>query len=399
MEISPSPPLAPALFDFPPGRLWLSHCKDGPLPRASADAMAAILQTELRPWDLRWNEDFLDVLNALRESAAALLDVEAQDISLVTSTSSGLEAIALGFPWQVDDEVLIPMDEFPSNRLPWLALAQRGVRCREVELWPGQPAALPDGEIQPEQRLLDAIGPQTRLIAVSWIRYQDGVRLDLARLGRACQARGVHLVVDGIQGAGSMVPSLDGVSAFATGGHKGLLGLQGQGVLWTDRAFRQRLIPLGTWLAAPNTFSQSGQQAIDEDHWSTDGRRLEAGSPSIVGCCALNASLRLLLSVGGAARIEQHIRVLQRRLLSQLQAMPGWMAESKRLTALLDAQRLGPILSFYRAPEVLDALLSRGEAQSISASMRHSFLRIAFHGWHTAADADRTAQWLGSTAA
>lgn len=402
MDVQPSSPLAPELFDFQPGRLWLSHCKDGPVPRASADAIATIMQTELRPWDLRWNEDFLDVQAQLRESAAALFGVEAQDISLVTSTSTGLEAIAFGFPWHAGDEVLIPADEFPSNRLPWLALAQRGVHCREIALWPGQTdasPALPDSGMEPEQRLLDAIGPHTRLIAVSWIRYQDGVRLDLAKLGRACQARGVHLVVDGIQGTGTMTPLLDGVSAFATGGHKGLLGLQGQGLLWTDRAFRQTLIPLGTWLSAPAAFSQTGEPTIDADLWSTDGRRLEAGSPSIIGCCVLHASIRLLLSVGGTAQIEPHVQGLQRRLLAHLHDMPGWTSEARRLTELLDAGRLGSTLAFRRSHEVLDSLLSHGEAQGISASTRHGFLRIAFHGWHTAADADRTAQWLGTAAA
>ena len=40
-------------FDMPPEVLWLSHCKDGPLPRISADAVRELLETELRPWDLR----------------------------------------------------------------------------------------------------------------------------------------------------------------------------------------------------------------------------------------------------------------------------------------------------------------------------------------------------------
>lgn len=387
------------LFDFPADVLWLSHCKDGPLPLASMNAMQAILQTELRPWDLRWEQDFLDVLASLRSAGADLLGVDARDISITTCTSTGLESVALGFPWKAGDEVLIPFGEFPSNRLPWLALQGRGVTCREVELWEGQsaqPSASPDAGITPERALLDAISPRTRIVAVSWVRYQDGVRLDLETLGRGCRERGVHLVVDGIQGAGTMVASFEGVSAFATGGHKGLLGLQGQGLLWMDNAFRQQLTPTGTWLSAPQAFSQSGIQDAAATPWASDGRRLEAGSPSIVSCMALATSIRLLLDHGGAPAMQGHIASLQQALLAKLASHPAWEVEARRLDALLRLGRLGSTLSFAVAEEQSAHLLRTGAAQGIHASSREGYLRIALHGWHTLADVERCHVWLAS---
>ncbi len=392
-----SPLVAPELFDMPPDVLWLSHCKDGPLPRASAETVRALLDTELRPWDLRWNEDFLDVQRSLRAISATLLGVDAQDMSLVTCTSTGLEVVALGYPWQHGDEVLIPAGEFPSNRLPWLSLARRGVTCTEVALWEGQSAQhprTPDAGIEPEQRLLDAITPRTRIMAVSWVRYQDGIRLDLNRLGRGCRERGVHLVVDGIQGAGTVASSFDGVSAFSTGGHKGLLGLQGQGLLWTDHAFRQQLIPLGTWLSAPDDFSQGGSQTQSNELWATDGRRLEAGSPSILSCAALASSIRLLVQSGGAATIQAHIAQLQRSLLATLATDAAWSAEAGRLGDLLAADKVGSILSFALSSETSARLLKAAETQGISASTREGYLRIAFHGWHGSSDVERCATWL-----
>jgi len=393
-----TPPVSRGLFDFSHDVLWLSHCKDGPLPRASANAISTLLDTELRPWDLRWNEDFLDIQRKLREVGATLLGAEAKDISLVTCTSAGLEAVALGFPWEPGDEVLIPVGEFPSNRLPWLALASRGIRCTEVELWPGQsanPAVSPHAGIEPEQRLLEAITPRTRLVSVSWVRFQDGIRLDLEKLGRGCRARGVHLVVDGIQGAGTIVPSLGGVSAFATGGHKGLLGTQGQGLLWTESTFRQLLIPLGTWLSAPADFSQASTQAATDALWADDGRRLEAGSPSILACAALATSIQLLVDSGGDA-IQRHVVDLQRRLLAKLARFPWWAAEAERLSRLVDAGRVGPTLSFRIPGDLGERLLSQGAAQGISASTREGYLRIALHGWHAIEDVARCAEWLGS---
>lgn len=382
---------------MPPDVLWLSHCKDGPVPLASADAVRALLDTELRPWDLRWKEDFLDVQRSLRDIGATLFGVDAQDMSLVTCTSTGLEVVALGYPWQDGDEVIIPAGEFPSNRLPWLSLTRRGVSCTEVDLWDMQSVRAPDAGIEPEQRLLDAITPRTRVMAVSWVRYQDGIRLDLDRLGRGCRERGVHLVVDGIQGAGTVAASFESISAFATGGHKGLLGLQGQGLLWTDHAFRQQLMPLGTWLSAPDDFSQSGTQKQGDEPWATDGRRLEAGSPSILSCAALASSIRLLVKSGGAAAIQSHIIELQRRLLDALATDAAWAAEAGRLAELVRVGKVGSILSFALPGELSARLLQAAETQGISTSSREGYLRVAFHGWHGSGDVERCAAWLLSS--
>ena len=385
------------LFDFPPDTLWLSHCKDGPIPRASAQRLTTLLATELQPWTLRWQEDFLDIQASLRHAGASFLGVDAHDISLTTCTTTGLEAISLGYPWEEGDEVLIPVGEFPSNRLPWLALARRGVRCTEVPLWSGHrgdATAPPASDIEPEQRLLDAITPRTRMIAASWVRYQDGIRLDLAKLGRGCRERGVHLVVDGIQGAGTMVPSFEGVSAFATGGHKGLLGLQGQGLLWTDPAFRQRLIPVGTWLSASDAFSQHGRHDRDNEFWVDDGRRLEAGSPSILSCAVLARSIQLLIDHGGAPAIQAHVTGLQQALLARLATSEAWASEARRVGDLVRAGRVGSTLSLVPRPDRVDRLLKLAEANRIYVSLREGYLRIAFHGWHAEEDVERCAAWL-----
>ncbi|HET6553394.1 MAG TPA: aminotransferase class V-fold PLP-dependent enzyme [Dyella sp.] len=397
-----APLIDPALFDMPPGLLWLSHCKDGPITRAAADRVQSLLATELRPWELRWQEDFLDVQQRLRSQGAALLGVAVDDISLASCTSTGLETVAMGFPWAADDEVVIPAGEFPSNRLPWLALARRGVHCKEVPLWEGQlatPRQPPRAGIAPERRLLDAITSRTRVMAVSWVRFQDGLRLDLETLGHGCRERGVHLVVDGIQGAGTMMPVLDHASAFATGGHKGLLGMQGQGLLWTDAGFRKQLMPLGTWLSAPAAFSQSGRQDEHADHWASDGRYLEAGSPSIVSCAALAESIGTLLAAGGPPGLQAHIARLQRMLLEILAPRDGWRDEAARLLALLDAERLGPTLCFDLPAGQAHALLETARSLGIDTSTREGFLRTAWHGWHGSDDVKCCAAWLtGQTA-
>lgn len=379
------------------------HCSEGPVPRASLEAVQAFLPKESRPWKLRWAEDFLGIPEATKREAAKLIGVSAEDISLTATTSSGLQVIAQGFPWKMGDEVLAPLGEFPSNVWPWKALAPRGVSFREVPLWEGHKSGAEAWNSSPPQqgadvetRLLDAITDRTRILALSWVRFQDGLKLDLPWLGSACEERGVYLVVDGIQGVGTHKPDLTGVSAFASGGHKGLLAPQGLGFLWTDAKARALLAPMGTWLSVEDGTDFTRPSTDFHRGWLEDGRRLEPGSPSLMACVALNASMACLNGAGEGA-IEAHVHSLQEALLKALSNSPAWGAEAARLNGLWEEDRLGPVLSFHHqshGPKFLNDVLQKGFAQGIYASVREGYLRVAFHGWHAQTDVDRVAAWL-----
>ncbi|HEY3399516.1 MAG TPA: aminotransferase class V-fold PLP-dependent enzyme [Geothrix sp.] len=395
-----APPLNPALFHLDREHLWVMHCSEGPVPRATMRVVRAFMLKELRPWEVRWEEDFQGIPAALRAEAAALLGGRPEDISLSPSTSTGLLAVAQGFPWHPGDEVLAPLGEFPSNAWPWLALKARGVAFREVPLWDGHKAGAeawsslpPRVEADPEGRLIAALGPRTRILALSWVRFQDGLRLDLQRLGRACRDRGIHLVVDGIQAVGTVPLDLEGLSAFATGGHKGLLAPQGMGFLWTEDSFRQSLSPSGTWLAVEEATDFSRPSTDFQRAWLKDGRALEPGGPNLLQASTLLESLRLINGAGVPA-IRTHSTMLQAGLLDLLG--PSWASERARLGALLEAGRLGSFLSFHHGGGArrLEAILKEGYRQGIFASVREGYLRVAFHGFHTEADVERVAAWL-----
>jgi selenocysteine lyase/cysteine desulfurase len=401
-----APPLNPGLFHLDPFHLWVMHCSEGPVPRSVVKGVRAWLHKELWPWEVQWKEDALAIPAAVRKSAAAVLRCRPEDLSLTPTTSSGLVTVAQGYPWRSGDEVLAPLGEFPSNIYPWKALESRGISFREVPLWEGHRAGAeawdspaPPSNVDFEERILKALSLRTRVVALSWVRFQDGLKLDLARLGAACAERGVYLVVDGIQGAGTAIPDLQHVSAFATGGHKGLLAPQGLGVLWTHPDFRPLLTPSGTWLSVEGG-TEFLRPSTDHDRvWVEDGRRLEPGASNLMACTGLLESLEVLRGPGTEA-IAAHIRQLQDHLLGSLKAIPAWREEAYRLRDLLERDRLGSILSLHhggRGPSAMQELLERGVHQGIYASVREGYLRIAFHGWHEEADLPRLADWLSGT--
>lgn len=396
-------PLAPDLFELDPEILWIQHCADGPLPKAAAAAVQAFLPREAQPWRLRWTEDFQGIPRRLRELGGRLLEVPAADVSLTATTSTGLSTIAQAYPWRPGDEVLLPLGEFPSNFWPWRSLEQHGVTLRQTPLWPGQLAgrdawssAPPEAGHDPEGALLEAIGPDTRVLSVSWVRFQDGLVLDLARLAHGCAERGVDLVVDGIQGAGTLPAILAGVAAFATGGHKGLLAPQGLGFLATAAEFRARLLPLGSWLSVEDATDFRRPSTDFDRQFVADGRIFEQGVPNLLTGAALEKTIGVLLEAG-IENIAAHVAKLRTGLLDRLESLPAFRDEAKRLQRLDQAGRLGPILALHhggRGPSGLDAIYREGHRQSILASVREGYLRLAFHGWHLEKDLDRVADWL-----
>lgn len=396
-----NPPLARDLFDL--GEVvWVLHCAEGPVPRPAVEAARSFLEKESRPWEFGLDE-WLGLPRRVRALAAALLGGEEADYTLTASTSSGLTAVAQALAWEPGDEVLVPLGEFPANVWPWKALQARGVGFRQVPLWEDHEAgarafesAPPTAGADPETRILEALGARTRLVSVSWVRFQDGLVLDLPRLAAGCASRGVDLVVDGIQGAGVLPVPAAGLSAFATGVHKGLLAPQGAGLLWTPPRFRERLRPVGSWLSVEGG-SDFRRPSTDFDRpWLADGRRFEQGGPGPLLCAALAQSLAVLSGPEPGA-VASHVAGLQRRLLDELARRGAWGAEPERLGALLAAGRLGPILGFHhggRGAAGLRSLLDEGFEAKVYASTREGYLRVALHGFHVEGDLSRVADWM-----
>ncbi|MGD9021110.1 MAG: aminotransferase class V-fold PLP-dependent enzyme, partial [Lysobacterales bacterium] len=168
----------------------------------------------------------------LRDLLATMLNAPSVgDIALLKNTTEGICAVAGGLEWRPGDNVVIPKDEFPSNRLPWLALERRGVEVREVDI---------RATAEPEKALLNRVDDNTRLLSVSAVQWTDGLRLDLEQLGRACKAGGVLFFVDAIQQLGALQVDVQAcaIDFLAADGHKWLLSPEGLAVFFCAERVR-----------------------------------------------------------------------------------------------------------------------------------------------------------------
>ena len=362
--------------------IYLNHAGVAPWPRRTAEAVARFAEENLLRGATGY-EAWLEVEQALREQGRRLLGAaSAEDVALLKSTSEGLSLVASGLDWRPGDRVVLPAEEFPSNRIPWEALRSRGVEVVEVPL---------EGAEDPEGRLAQALEPGARLLAVSWVQYRNGLRLDLARLGRLCRERGTLLCVDAIQGLGALPLDVRaaGVDFVAADGHKWLLGPEGLALFWCRPELREglRLHEHG-W----HMVEEAGDFERRDWRPAASARRFECGSPNMLGIHALHASLSLLLEVGleeVAARLEARIG----RLREALESLPG-----VRLLTPREPRRRAGILSLALPGRDPHRLLASLREEGVLCAVRGGALRLSPHFYTPEEQLDRAAElvarWL-----
>ncbi|MBI4956314.1 MAG: aminotransferase class V-fold PLP-dependent enzyme [Myxococcales bacterium] len=244
----------------------------------------------------------------LRGKLGTLVGARAADIALVPNTTRGVVDIALCLPWRTGERVVTFAGEFPANVTPW----QRAASLFGLEL-----VMLPADEhrVAPEaalERLLGELRRGVRLVAVSAVEFQTGLRMPLGELAACCHAHGAELFVDAVQACG-IVPldvGAEGIDYLACGAHKWLMGLEGAGFLYARPECAAALRPVvAGWLSHEDAlgflFRGPGLLRYDRPlRQSIDF--VESGNTNGVGFAALEASLDLLLELGVPA-IHAHV--------------------------------------------------------------------------------------------
>lgn len=243
----------------------------------------------------------------LREDLAELIGAEgAATIALVSNTSTAVMHLALCLPWSAGDVILVSEGEFPANVTPW----QRVAESFELEVR-FLPAPRPEAFEAWWEALAVALERQPRLLALSAVQFQTGLRMPLRRIAMACRDAGTELFVDGIQACGAVPLDVDGVDYLAAGGHKWLTGPEGTGFLYVDAKRVDRLVPrVAGWLSHQDPYAFLLQGAGHLDPHRPLRRRvdaLELGTPNTVGAAGLGAAVRTLGQLGVPA-IFDHIQ-------------------------------------------------------------------------------------------
>src|ERR1700736_1041522 len=204
---------------------YLNAAGQGPLPRVALHAASQALEWKKFPHTIS-ESVYFDLPNRIRTSLSSLIGGAAEEIAITTGTFSGLAAVAAGLEWKSDDEVLIARGEFPAHFTTWLPMQTAGkLKVIMVE---------PRGRFLTADDFIAHIGPHPRLVSTSLVRFDDGVRLDAAKIARACHDASALLLLDAAQCVGAMPIDVRALGAdfLAASGYKWLLSPYGTGFFW-----------------------------------------------------------------------------------------------------------------------------------------------------------------------
>lgn len=311
----------------------------------------------------------LKAYESARASFAAILGAHVDDVAFFQTAAAAITQVAFGLPLRADDEIVRLDQEYPSNAYPWHAAARSsGAR---VVVVPSRPDLSVDVDA-----IRAAIGPRTRVVALSWVQFKTGALVDLPPIVERARAVGAVVCVDAIQGVGALPFDLRalGVDYVCGGTHKWLLGPLGHGYLACARGRRDALQPL---LHGAITYGTPDDPVVVDKPPRADRHRFEPGTPLLVG------------AVAGAAAIDELRAVGVERVQREATAVARLVDEGARRRgfAVLSTGP-APIVTFV-PPGDVDALHARLTEARVSVAKRAGGVRVAPHCTSTPAHVAR----------
>ena len=211
------------------------------------------------------------------------------EIILNSGTTEGINMVS--YAWaaprmEAGDEIVLSVMEHHANIVPWHFLRERqGVSLKWVDV--DATGAL-DAD-----KVIAAIGPKTKLIAITQLSNVLGTHVDVKRICDAARDKGVAVLVDGSQGAVHAPVNVAemGCDFYAITGHK-LYGPSGSGAIYVKK---ERMDEMRPFMGGGDMIRDVSKEVIT---YNTGPMKFEAGTPGIVQTIGLGAALEYLMELG-----------------------------------------------------------------------------------------------------
>ncbi len=231
-----------------------------------------------------------DKYEAVRGTVARFLGAaDENEIVLNSGTTEGINLVAYGWAMprlEAGDEIILSVMEHHANIVPWHFLRERqGVVLKWVDV-----AA--DGSLDP-QAVIDAIGPKTKLIAITQCSNVLGTMVDVKTICAEAHERGVPVMVDGSQGSVHAPVNVQDIDCdfYAITGHK-LYGPSGSGAIYVRK---ERMAEMQPFIGGGDMIKEVTKDGVI---YNDPPMMFEAGTPGIVQTIGMGVGLEYLMNLG-----------------------------------------------------------------------------------------------------
>lgn len=370
------------------GRVHLNNAGAALPPAPVLDAMVGHLRREAEIGGYEAAEEAAERVQAVYSHLGCLLGCAPANIGIVENATVAVSLALSAFDFEPGDVLVTTRNDYTSNHLMYLALAQRrGVEVRCA-------AELSEGGADPESVRELASDPRCRLVSLTWVPTNSGLVQAAEEVGGICEELGVPYLVDGCQVVGQMPVDVARLRCDFFGGtaRKFLRGPRGIGFLYVSgRMLERGAYPLGVDMRGAVRVGDDGFELVP------GARRFENWEFSYALVLGLGEAARYTLEVGveeGGGRAIALAAYARERL----QAVPGLRVADRgaRLCAIVTAEIQG-----WDTTDAVLRLREMGINTSASTSedgARTPVVRISPHYYNTREEVDAAVDALAGLA-
>lgn len=350
-----------------PGLAYLNTSSTGPSTKAVLErTIAAWHELEQNPVQQAYGPGVSGAAESVRGQAAAFLGCSADELLITRSTSEAMNTVAQSMRLTAGDRVLSTDQEHEGGTNCWEYLAdRRGIVLDTVAITPD----MDDRAIVAS--FAAGIRKETKVISVSHVLWTTGRKMPVAEIASLSRDKGLLCVVDGAQAIGGMPVDVKaiGCHAYATTGHKWLLGPKGVGLLYISADCGDAVKPV-QWVGGKRYVGPS------------------VGVGPLVLVIGLGAAMEAAIA-RGLADIERHNLALRNRAyagLAQIKKVRLMSAESgPSVSALVSCE----LPSAIDVRQLMQTLTAKYSVQVKSFARPFNGIRLSPHVFNTPDDVDR----------
>jgi len=362
-----------ALFDIPEEIAYLNCAYLSPLMHSVVEAGRRGLERKARPWEIG-GDDFWRESNRARALFAGLINADAEGVALVPSASYGMATAAQNLPLEAGQTVILLEEQFPSNVVHWVELAEeKGAEVIRI-------ARPEDSDWTPW--ILEAIDARSGIVALPNCHWTDGTLVDLVAVGARCREVGAALALDITQSIGAMGFDVAEVQPdfLVAAGYKWLMAPYSIGFMWMAPRYREgKALEVGFIARATHPLFKN--QVARDMPFTLGAHRFDVGEAAnftlVPAACA---AMEQLTAWGPAA--------IQETLATYTAPIAAW-AREHGLRVAEDHLRAGHFVGIRFPGGLPEGAVEKLEARDVYVSKRGDSLRVTPHLHNTEADRDR----------
>lgn len=370
-------PLQRNKFSLPSGSTYLNCSYMSPLLKAVEKAGMDGIKGKRNPADLPPESFFTESIKLRKEFAKLIGTKESDRIAIIPSASYGLANVAANLKINRGQNIVVAAEQFPSNVYVWMrACEESGAHLKAVK----PPETLIDRGKTWNERILEAIDKNTKLVALGHVHWADGTKYDLVEIRKRTIDVGALLVIDGTQSVGALPFDVNQIKpdALVCAGYKWLMGPYAIGLAYFGNYFDNGKPIEENWIN--RRFSENfSSLVIYQEEYQPKALRYEVGERSNFILTPMMIAALQQINQWEPKNIQQYCRKMTHAPIELLRQAGFWVE---------DENYRGHHLFGVRLPTGADLgkIKVRLRKNKISVSVRGDSIRVSPNVYNTEND-------------